>query len=242
MPALRHLALLPLALFALPAFAASGPALAGIPVDFILFALTLLGVALFHNAHALRRADRDDHHRAVQDHLHRLQDRRRAGRPDRPHRPRMGDAGQPVLPADGLRAAVAAFREEPRAGHPAEVSARRLEGRLRAAAHGLRALQLPRQHRRRADRRRHGASVVQGQSACRLPGRHRCRFKCRWLGFGGWRHDDHDDLDFRGFARSRYFTPIAAASVAVCITAYVAAKQQHALFADDQRRPRPHQG
>ena len=49
MPALRHLALLPLALFALPAFAASGPALAGIPVDFILFALTLLGVALLHN-------------------------------------------------------------------------------------------------------------------------------------------------------------------------------------------------
>ena len=49
MPALRHLALLPLAIFALPAFAASGPALAGIPVDFILFALTLLGVALLHN-------------------------------------------------------------------------------------------------------------------------------------------------------------------------------------------------
>ncbi|UCV13178.1 citrate transporter [Dechloromonas denitrificans] len=34
---------------AAPAFAASGPAVAGIPVDFILFALTLLGVALFHN-------------------------------------------------------------------------------------------------------------------------------------------------------------------------------------------------
>lgn len=49
MPALRHLAGLLLALLALPAFAASGPHLAGIPVDFILFALTLLGVALFHN-------------------------------------------------------------------------------------------------------------------------------------------------------------------------------------------------
>ena len=49
MPALRHLLLLPLAFIALPAFAASGPAVAGIPVEFILFALTLLGIALFHN-------------------------------------------------------------------------------------------------------------------------------------------------------------------------------------------------
>jgi Na+/H+ antiporter NhaD/arsenite permease-like protein len=32
-----------------PSFAAEGPAVAGIPVDFILFALTLLGVALFHH-------------------------------------------------------------------------------------------------------------------------------------------------------------------------------------------------
>ncbi len=31
------------------AFAAEGPAIAGIPIEFILFALTLLGVALFHN-------------------------------------------------------------------------------------------------------------------------------------------------------------------------------------------------
>ena len=31
------------------ALAADGPAIAGIPVDFILFAATLLGVALFHH-------------------------------------------------------------------------------------------------------------------------------------------------------------------------------------------------
>jgi Na+/H+ antiporter NhaD/arsenite permease-like protein len=36
-------------LLALPATAAEGPAVAGIPVDFILFALTLLGVALLHH-------------------------------------------------------------------------------------------------------------------------------------------------------------------------------------------------
>ena len=40
-----------LVLFPLPALAAGNlPTVAGIPVDFILFALTLLGVALFHNA------------------------------------------------------------------------------------------------------------------------------------------------------------------------------------------------
>ncbi len=38
-----------IALAATPALAAGGPAVAGIPVDFILFALTLLGVALFHS-------------------------------------------------------------------------------------------------------------------------------------------------------------------------------------------------
>ena len=37
-------------LFASPAFAATSPTVAGIPIDFILFGLTLLGVALFHNA------------------------------------------------------------------------------------------------------------------------------------------------------------------------------------------------
>lgn len=38
-----------LALQSNPVFAAGGPTLAGIPVDFILFGLTLLGVALFHH-------------------------------------------------------------------------------------------------------------------------------------------------------------------------------------------------
>jgi Na+/H+ antiporter NhaD/arsenite permease-like protein len=37
------------ALAAAPAYAAEGPAVIGVPVDFILFALTLLGVALFHH-------------------------------------------------------------------------------------------------------------------------------------------------------------------------------------------------
>lgn len=50
MTSLLRLALCSLALAAGPAFAADRlPTVAGIPVDFILFALTLLGVALFHN-------------------------------------------------------------------------------------------------------------------------------------------------------------------------------------------------
>ncbi|HZX29914.1 MAG TPA: citrate transporter, partial [Rhodocyclaceae bacterium] len=50
MTSLLRLALCSLALAAGPAFAADTlPTVAGIPVDFILFALTLMGVALFHN-------------------------------------------------------------------------------------------------------------------------------------------------------------------------------------------------
>ncbi len=40
---------LALTLFATSAWASEGPAIAGIPIEFILFALTLLGVALFHH-------------------------------------------------------------------------------------------------------------------------------------------------------------------------------------------------
>ena len=50
----------------------------GVPVDFVLFALTLAGVALFHH-HTLQVAlDRPGGHHAVQARLHRLQDRARA--------------------------------------------------------------------------------------------------------------------------------------------------------------------
>ncbi len=49
------LGLLAALLLPLPAWAAEGPAVFGIPVDFILFAATLLGVALFHH-HTLRVA------------------------------------------------------------------------------------------------------------------------------------------------------------------------------------------
>ncbi len=52
---IRHLAAGAPFLFASAARAADGPAVAGIPVDFILFAATLLGVAMFHH-HVLKVA------------------------------------------------------------------------------------------------------------------------------------------------------------------------------------------
>ncbi len=48
MPDLRLVLFLAVASFASPAFAAGAPTVAGVPIEFILFALTLLGVALFH--------------------------------------------------------------------------------------------------------------------------------------------------------------------------------------------------
>ena len=87
----------------LPSDRASQPVyLFGIPVDFILFGLTLLGVALFHHHTLSRRADRAGGHHALQAHLHRLQIRRRSRRLRAAHAARMGDPGQPVPAADGF--------------------------------------------------------------------------------------------------------------------------------------------
>lgn len=47
-PITRRLLLLVAAVSTSPALAASGPVIAGVPIDYILFGLTLLGVALFH--------------------------------------------------------------------------------------------------------------------------------------------------------------------------------------------------
>jgi hypothetical protein len=49
----------------------------------------------------------------------------------------------------------------------------------------------------RADRRRDGARGLQGQGAHRLSGRHRRRLQRRRLGQRGRRHDDHHDVDRR---------------------------------------------
>ena len=151
-----------------PALAAASPGspeplyLLGIPVDFILFALTLLGVALFHH-HTLQVALTGL--AAIVVYKLGFTGFKSGPGLDRPrpaHAARVGDPHQPVPAADGLRAAVAAFREEQAARRDAGLSARRLEGRVRAAGDRVRAVELPRQHRGRADRRRDGARRCSG--------------------------------------------------------------------------------
>lgn len=63
----------------------SSPMVAGIPVDFILFGATLLGVALFHHYVLQVALTGPGDHFAVQDHLHRVQVWYRAGRFWCPH-------------------------------------------------------------------------------------------------------------------------------------------------------------
>ena len=147
--------------------------------------------------HAAGGADRACRHHALQAGLHGLQGRRRPAGPCRAHVARGRDPLQPVPAADGLCPALAPLREEPGARRDAPLPARRLEGRLRAARHRRRDLELPRQHRRGADRRHHGAAGVQGQGAHRLPRRHRRRLQRRRLGQRGRRHHHHHDVDRR---------------------------------------------
>jgi hypothetical protein len=78
------------ALLLLPAsaFAAGNlPTIGGIPVDFILFALTLLGVALFHHYTLYVALTGLFTISLYKISVHRLQDRRRHRRPGRPPRP-----------------------------------------------------------------------------------------------------------------------------------------------------------
>ena len=204
--AIAAAATLPIALslvLALPAHAASaasaaGPIhLLGIPVDFILFGADPARRGAVPPPHAAGGADRPRRHRRLQARLHRLQIRGGPRRSGAAHAARVGDPRQPVPPADGLRPAVAALRDQQAPRRDAGVPARRLEGRLRPARHRVRAVELPRQHRRGADRRGDGARGVQGPGAHRLSRRHRRRVQRRRLGQRGGRHHHHHDVDRR---------------------------------------------
>ncbi len=109
----------------------------------------------------------------------------------------MGDPGQPVPAADGLRAALAPLRDEPRARRDARLSSRRLEGRRCAPGGRVRAVELPRQHRGGADRRHHGPPCLPRQGPYRLPRRDRRGVERRRLRQRRRRHHDHDDVDRR---------------------------------------------
>ena len=169
----------------------------GIPVDFILFALTLLGVALFH-------------HKTLQVALAGLAailvyKFAFTGFKFGPGlaglglhmQHECGDPSEPVPAADGFRHPVAALREQPHPRRDAGLPAGRLEGRLGAARDRVRAVELPRQHRGRADRRHDGAARVQRQSPHRLSRRHRGRLQRRRIRQRRGRHHDDHDVDRR---------------------------------------------
>ena len=91
----------------------------GIPLDFILFGLTLAGVAVFHH-HTLAIALAGlAAVTALQARLHRVQVRHRPCRARAAHAARMGDPRQPVPAADGVCAAVAPLRGQPDSGRDA---------------------------------------------------------------------------------------------------------------------------
>ena len=97
----------------------------------------------------------------------------------------------------GFRAAVPALRGEPDPGRDAGAAAGRLEGRRRAAGAGVRAVELPRQHRRRADRRHGCAARVPGQGSHRLSRGDRRGLERRRIRQRRRRHHHHHDVDRR---------------------------------------------
>ena len=116
----------------------------------------------------------------------------------------------------------------------AALPAGRLEGRLRAAGDDLRAVELPRQHRRRADRRHDGARGVPRQGAHRLPGGDRRGVQRRRLGQRRRRHDHDHDVDRRRATRCRSSRPIRRPVSPCSIFGIPAALQQHGI----RRSPR----
>ena len=146
---------------------------------------------------AAGRADRARGGHRLQAALHRLQAGRGFQRPRAADAPRVGHPRQSVPAADGLCDPVAALREQPHPRRDAGVPAGRLDRRARAARHRVRAVELPRQHRRCPDRRHDGAARVQGQSPHRLSRRHRRGVERRRLRQRGRRHHHDDDVDRR---------------------------------------------
>ncbi len=154
----------------------------GIPIEFILFALTLLGVALLHNQTfyvALAGVLSVALYKIVFTGF-----KTGAGVAGF-----AGHLGHEWVTLANLFCLLMGFallaRHFEKSRVPEilpKVPARRLERRLPAAGDHLVHFQLPRQHRRRADRRRHGAQACSRRKVHigYLAG-YRCGLQCRWL-------------------------------------------------------------
>ena len=147
--------------------------------------------------HAARGAGRHGGDRRVPVPVHRVSHRTRNRRVRHSSRPRVGDIEQPVPLARRLCLVVAALRAKPHSGRAPQIPARRLEGRVRAARHDLRAVVVPGQHCRRDHRRHDCGDGVQTQGAYRLPCGHRRRIERRRRGQRRRRHHHHHDVDRR---------------------------------------------
>ena len=220
------------------------PTVGGIPVDFILFALTLLGVALFHH-HTLYVALTglvDDH--ALQDHLHRLQDRRRRGRSASAI-----SAHEWVMLANlfclliGFALLAAPFREEPRAGDPAASSCR-TTGRAASCCWSM-VFVLSSFLDNIAAALIGGAMAHQlfkAQGAYRLPRRHRRGLQCRRLRVSVVGDTTTTMMWIDGISPADVFHAYVAAGVALLHHRLLRRQAAACLFADHQACPRAHQG
>ena len=232
------------ALVAPLAFAATAsgpPEVLGIPVDFILFALTLLGVALFHH-HTLRVALTG---------LATITVYKLAFTGFKTGAGIAGTVGhlahEWVILTNllglllGFALLAKHFEDSRVPGRAAAVPAGRLEGRVRAARDDLRAVELSRQHRGRADRRHDGAHRVPRQGAHRLSRGDRRRIERRRRGQRRRRHDDDDDVDRRRESAIAVLTPTSPRRLALSCSASpprCSSKRYSPIVTDAGRRAR----
>ena len=180
---------IPASVVAAIALAASGaaqaaasdmPRIGPVPIDFILFALHSARGRAVSSLHAARRSGRPRRDRRLQGRLHGIQDR------TGPSRASWASCSHEwVILANlflllmGFAILSRHFEKSRHPGRPAALPAQRLERRVRAAGHGVRAVVLSRQHRGRDDRRRDGAhsysapkstsAISPGSSRRRMP-------------------------------------------------------------------------
>ncbi len=106
------------------------------------------------------------------------------------------------------------------------------KGGVALLADRVRAVELPRQYRGGADRRHHGAPCVPRQGPHRLPRRDRRGLERRRLRQRRRRHHDHHDVDRRRQSACRWSRPMSLLIVALCVLRHPGGAPAASLFAD----------